>query len=599
MSGEQGGGLCWKTLSMMQNERGRPSSRYGRILSVLSVPAMVLWGGVSLAAEHNVPGDFSTIQSAIDASQPGDTVVVEPGNWRETLSLRSGIVLRGRETARTFLEGDGGTTLVSVESATGARISNFTFLNAGTAVRVSGSADIVIGGNVFYIGRDGTAVKVLDTAAVDIVNNTFYDNGVAIDRSHDGVEIRNNLFYDNGTAIIPATLTANIGYNGFLDNEENGPVGDNALLNEYFRFISVAERDFHLRFSSFGIDAGDVHDTDVIDGSRADLGAYGGSYADPTPFPVSGLSVVQDGSDSLVLKWSPNVSYLTAGYKLYYGVDEGYNGTDAAEGPSPIDVGKVTSYQLTGLAPSTSVDLDAPLLAEAAPSNRTLTLSWSAVGGASGYKVHYGTISVNEHEVDAGNSTSYRISDLQNDVSYRVAVSAYRQAAYYFAVSAYDSTVNRNESALTSGSRIKAGVGPVSDGPYSNEISAYPEALRPFPDLPDEGCFVATAAWGYYSAPQVQLLRDFRDRYLLTNGPGRWFVAWYYRHGPAAARWLDSHPAAKPGVRAALLPLIVLADLSLHGFSSHAAGAVMLGLVLVTMVVLLLRNKRNRLSGEL
>ena len=49
-------------------------------------------------------------------------------------------------------------------------------------------------------------------------------------------------------------------------------------------------------------------------------------------------------------------------------------------------------------------------------------------------------------------------------------------------------------------------------------------------------CFVATAAYRSPLHPAVRLLRDFRDRRLLTNGIGRAFVAAYYRWSPPAAR---------------------------------------------------------------
>jgi len=57
-------------------------------------------------------------------------------------------------------------------------------------------------------------------------------------------------------------------------------------------------------------------------------------------------------ADSIVtLNWDPNEEPDLDGYKVYYGQNEGgpYDGTGAAEGDSPIDVGDVTTAQLSGL----------------------------------------------------------------------------------------------------------------------------------------------------------------------------------------------------------------------------------------------------------
>jgi len=79
------------------------------------------------------------------------------------------------------------------------------------------------------------------------------------------------------------------------------------------------------------------------------------------------------------------------------------------------------------------------------------------------------------------------------------------------------------------------------------------------------GCFIATAAFGSPLAGQVEILRKFRDRYLLTNSFGRKFVAWYYRVGPVAASYIKDKPLVKAAVQVALYPLIGFSLLLING----------------------------------
>jgi hypothetical protein len=89
----------------------------------------------------------------------------------------------------------------------------------------------------------------------------------------------------------------------------------------------------------------------------------------------------------------------------------------------------------------------------------------------------------------------------------------------------------------------------------------------------------------------VQLLRAFRDRYLLTNVPGRAFVAWYYRHSPRWAQAIEPHAWAKALVRVALLPAIAVA-----GFALKAPATFQMTLALCLFALGL--RTRNRLRDR-
>ena len=69
------------------------------------------------------------------------------------------------------------------------------------------------------------------------------------------------------------------------------------------------------------------------------------------------------------------------------------------------------------------------------------------------------------------------------------------------------------------------------------------------------GCFIATAAYGSYLAPQVVTFRNFRDRYLLTNSLGERLVEFYYRHSPHLADYIRQRETLRAGVRLILTPI--------------------------------------------
>lgn len=63
------------------------------------------------------------------------------------------------------------------------------------------------------------------------------------------------------------------------------------------------------------------------------------------------------------------------------------------------------------------------------------------------------------------------------------------------------------------------------------------------------GCYIATMVYGDYDHPQVLILRNFRDKYLLEKQWGRLFVKLYYKYSPLLVERLKDHRMINNGIR--------------------------------------------------
>ncbi len=71
-----------------------------------------------------------------------------------------------------------------------------------------------------------------------------------------------------------------------------------------------------------------------------------------------------------------------------------------------------------------------------------------------------------------------------------------------------------------------------------------------------DGCFIATAAYGSSMEPHVKVLREFCDRFLLTNPVGTAFVDLYDKYSTPVADFIARHDTVRLMVRWSLLPLL-------------------------------------------
>ena len=157
-----------------------------------------------------------------------------------------------------------------------------------------------------------------------------------------------------------------------------------------------------------------------------------------------------------------------------------------------------------------------------------VTLAWdpNPEPSVQGYRVYFGKASGFYTNVfDAGNRTECVITGLDAGTT------------YFFACTAYSATGDESD---FSGEIVYA-----AEGASSSSSGAGGSA----------NCFIATAAYGSGLAPDVLTLREFRDRYLLTNGPGQAFVEWYYRVSPPVAAFIAERESLKAAVRWGLTPI--------------------------------------------
>ena len=142
-----------------------------------------------------------------------------------------------------------------------------------------------------------------------------------------------------------------------------------------------------------------------------------------------------------------------------------------------------------------------------------ITLEWDPVShpDLAGYMVYYGTFSDDYDEsVDVGNWTSVTIEGLEEDLT------------YYFSVTAY--SVNGEES---ENSNEVCNNSAICDTASSSGGGG--------------GCFIASAADAFHMAKEARILRNFREKLLLTNPLGRACVRFYYKVSPPLADSLSRH----------------------------------------------------------
>jgi len=110
-------------------------------------------------------------------------------------------------------------------------------------------------------------------------------------------------------------------------------------------------------------------------------------------------------------------------------------------------------------------------------------------------------------------------------------------------------------------------------------------------------CFIATAAHGTPMAAEIEVLREFRDEYMLTNPVGEALVNLYYRASPPIALFITVHPSLQPVVRAALSPAVTMSAVVVNTTPAQKT-AIVIALALASAAMAIWATRRRTRHPE-
>jgi YVTN family beta-propeller protein len=389
-------------------------------------------------------------------------------------------------------------------------------------------------------GSDNT-ISVIDTSSNKVVHaiilpSSGHPNGLAITPDNSTLMVLNSptggityIQVSNDSIINSISLGLNLEQAYITSN------GANAYVTDYGT-NSVYELSSVVTISSVNPSAinNTNNNTSIITWSSTMSGTYqvevGGNGTIGSGITIPGLS----GS-------------ITAGQTLTLAVhaSELISISGGTNGPYTIYI-YVSTANFTTYASTTILLLTIPPQPasnlSATPGDGKAMLSWTASPSqyVGGYLVYYSTSPFNINNlpstvVDTGNTTSYTLNGLTDGT------------LYYIALVTYDLATN------TSG--------------LSNTVTVTPVYIPGPAELAGQkgNCFIATAAYGSYDQFDVWVLRQFRDKILLKNNEGRWFVKTYYHISPPIAHFIAGHDTLRAMVRVMLKPFVFGSMVMLYG----------------------------------
>ncbi len=179
------------------------------------------------------PGNYTTIQAAINNATNGDTIFVYAGTYNENVDTKlKKITVMGEDRDTTIINGISTNPVVRIGTSE-TTISGFSLIGTGVEIIVQVatlSENVFITNNVIKNGIQGISLTVT-TSRATITGNTIMENvyiGIQMQTSTYNL-IQGNIIADNGAQGIDLSLSSN--HNSILNNTITGNSEEGIAVN--------------------------------------------------------------------------------------------------------------------------------------------------------------------------------------------------------------------------------------------------------------------------------------------------------------------------------------------------------------------------------
>lgn len=205
---------------------------------------IISFGQAQSASSSIICGEntsITSIQSAIDAANPGDTIEVTNGLYHENIYIYKTLEIRGISNGSSMPVIDGGDKGSAITlAADGIHLEGFMIFNStnGSGIEVASSNNTIMG-NKAYNNKFG--IYIYGSKNNTIKNNDLIYNryaGIEIDDSSNNIIVNNSIC---NNSYIVAEKTINTGVGVVFYNTSNNEIRNNIIKNNTLDGISIYE----------------------------------------------------------------------------------------------------------------------------------------------------------------------------------------------------------------------------------------------------------------------------------------------------------------------------------------------------------------------